>query len=339
MSPNTSSAVAAQPKSAAQLSCQTCHRKKIKCDRSYPCGQCINSGSVCNPSTRKPRARNVVKNDTELRRRIAKLEQLVEKLERHGGENGGDGPPPVIPQSQVNIAGVSSVSSAAADAEPEELQSQSIRHNTFSPDGSDYATGTFWSSLTSEVRALANALDEDDLQGDTESATPETISGSDGSNASNGPTNGAHNYELILCQPGALYVTLGALNEPDSKMASCLLDSYLTHVESIQKLLHVPTLRAFMDRERPYNNKGKDAPCNKALKAAIYFSGITACNEQESLDMLNRSRDKLAQELKVMAEVALYRANLLNSTDLATLQAFTIYIVSTARNLDKSQSD
>ncbi|KAF7186214.1 C6 finger domain transcription factor adaR [Pseudocercospora fuligena] len=272
MSPNTSSAVAVQSKSAAQLSCQTCHRKKIKCDRSYPCGQCINSRSVCNPSTRKARAKNGVKNDTELRRRIAKLEQLVEGLEGHGREgNGGHTPQAATSQPTVNIAGVSSASSAAADAEPGGVQSQSVGHHTFLPDGNDYATGAFWSSLTSEVRALANALDDDNIQGDSESATPETTSAKDDSNASNDPSDGAQKYELILCQPGALYVTLGALNEPDSKRASSLLDSYLMHVERIQKLLHVPTLRAFMDLGRPYINKAKDAPCNKALKLQYAF--------------------------------------------------------------------
>ncbi|KAF7186233.1 C6 finger domain transcription factor adaR [Pseudocercospora fuligena] len=52
--------------------------------------------------------------------------------------------------------------------------------------------------------------------------------------------------------------------------------------------------------------------------------------------MFSRSRDQLAQELKLMAEVALYRANLLNTTELATLQAFTIYI-GAIRVLDPSQ--
>lgn len=77
-----------------RLACQACQRKKvnnpaepevdptaltlakIKCDRTFPCGQCQRSNLQCAQSTRKPRAKRVGKRavDSELRSRITKLE-------------------------------------------------------------------------------------------------------------------------------------------------------------------------------------------------------------------------------------------------------------------------
>ncbi|KAK4504287.1 hypothetical protein PRZ48_005203 [Zasmidium cellare] len=336
MSPSISGPSGRQPQQGLHLACRECQRKKIKCDRTYPCGQCSRSGLSCVSSTRKPRAKAGTKGDAELRQRIAKLEKLVESFQGDEGSNEANSASPMgMTPSPGAIPDSNIISSANLVAEPQDSRSPSSQSETSSPYTNKYVAGTFWSSLTSEVKALADAFEEDNLQSDDESGSPDNTPSSGAPYALDG-TSVTSNYELIFCPPGVLYVMPGALNEPDPKMAAHLFHTYLAYVESVQKLLHIPTVRPFLEEGKPYLNRPADAPCNKALKAAIYFSGVNACTDEECMTIAGKTRDQMAQEFRRMVDVALYQADPLNTTEIATLQALTLYVAS-IRVLDSSR--
>jgi hypothetical protein len=77
-------------------SCNLCRRRKIKCDRSNPCAHCVRVGAVCTTSapSRAPRGRQRGrhKHNSELLDRVAKLENLVKRIEQ-----GSAGSAPVVP--------------------------------------------------------------------------------------------------------------------------------------------------------------------------------------------------------------------------------------------------
>lgn len=328
MSPSISSASTRQPQQGLHLACRECQRKKIKCDRSYPCGQCSRSGLSCVSSTRKPRAKAGTKGDAELRQRIAKLEKLVESFQGDDGKDEASGVSPMA-ASPGMTAEPNNISTTTAAMETSDSRSPSSQSDPSSPYTNKYVAGTFWSSLTSEVKALADAFEEDNVQSDDDnSGTPDTTPSSNPPYALDGSTSVTANYELIFCPPGVLYVMPGALNDPDPKMASLLVEAYLSYVEPSQKLLHVPTLKLFLEEGRPYLNRPADAPCNKALRAAIYFAGVNACTNEECMAILGKSRDQLAQDFRRAVDVALYQADPLNTTETATVQALIIYVVS-----------
>lgn len=316
-----------QPQQGLHLACRECQRKKIKCDRAYPCGQCSRAGLSCVSSTRKPRAKAGTKGDAELRQRIAKLEKLVESFQGDEGKDELNGASPMATASSPGPVPEANRMPSSNHIDAQDSRSPSSQSEPSSPYANKYVAGTFWSSLTSEVKALADAFEEDNTKSDDESGTPETTPGSGAPYALDGSTSLTSGYELIFCPPGVLYVMPGALNEPDANMASHLVEAYLSYVETVQKLLHVPTLRAFLDEGKPYLNRPADAPCNKALKAAIYFSGANACTDEECIAMCGKPREQLAQEFRRMVDVALYQADPLNTNELATLQALTIYVV------------
>ena len=62
--------------------CQSCQRRRSKCDRSDPCSQCVKYGTECVASTRKPRSRGYKRKskDEALQNRIAKLESVLATL-------------------------------------------------------------------------------------------------------------------------------------------------------------------------------------------------------------------------------------------------------------------
>jgi hypothetical protein len=65
-----------------------------------------------------------------------------------------------------------------------------------------------------------------------------------------------------------------------------------------------------------------------AVTFAAYFAAVASMTSEECLAELGESRDLLMARYKRDAEVALVRADFLNTFEIITLQALTIYIVS-----------
>jgi hypothetical protein len=206
--------------------------------------------------------------------------------------------------------------------------------DSVSPNTTKYVAANFWSSLTTEVKALADAFEED-AYGSEDDESPDLSPPS-----VHGPTNGEQStnagYELIFCPPGAIYIMPGAPTDPDPTIAMDMFNAYLEYVEPMYKILHVPTLKAFVLNGEPYLGREPDAPCNKALKAAIHYAGVSALTADECQAKYGKDRAQLILGFRQMVDISLYQADALSTTDLATLQALVIYVAS-ARILDNSR--
>ena len=284
-----------------RLACQACQRKKIKCDRFFPCGQCTRSNLSCVPSTRKPRARHTGKRalDSELRNRISKLENLVESLS-------GDVAPG---SSHTDTPDKDEHDAEPTPEEPSRKSSVAVEK---------YMGSQFWSSLTNEVQALRDALEEDQGEGEEDETTPST--------STSAPSNSAE-YDLLLCPPGAVYVMPGALNEPSPQLSATLCKIFCDNVDDLFKMFHQPSLRSFMIDGAPYLGQDPNLSGNKAVKAAVWFSAVNTMTEGEFVSLLGQSRPDALQQFRRMVDVALAQADLMNTSDIATLQAFTTYLV------------
>ena len=121
-----------------QSSCELCQRRKVRCDKGNPCSTCRRAGVKCEVSTRRrlPRGRNGGrrKGDTDLKARIAKLENLVSTL-------GGD----TSPSRSLPAAGPEPKCDEGVQKEP-------------SGDMSRYLGSSFWSNLSSEVSATLRTV-------------------------------------------------------------------------------------------------------------------------------------------------------------------------------------
>lgn len=204
-----------------QLACRECQRKKIKCDRTFPCLQCTRTGITCKASTRKPRAKAGKTGDAELRERIHKLEKLVETFqgEEDGKETTRAGSSAMSPRASNNTSPPLGDCTTLGPASPREAAALET---------SKYVANTFWASLTSEVKALADVFTEsgDNDDDDTPEDSPYSAN-----NTTESPREMHQDYELIFAPPGILYVMPGAAVEPDFAFASELFSAFLIHVE------------------------------------------------------------------------------------------------------------
>lgn len=82
-----------------------------------------------------------------------------------------------------------------------------------------------------------------------------------------------------------------------------------------------------MLEDRPYLGQPHNAPCNKAVKAAIFFAGMTALTDEECVGF-GRPRREMINDYRRMVDIALYQADLMCSTEIAALQALVIYVAS-----------
>lgn len=175
---------AAESTSRIKLACQACQRKKIRCDRTFPCGQCTRSNLTCAPSSRKPRTRQHAGKravDSELRNRISKLENLVESLSGEVGLPDEKSPKPEQDRDHDDGHDVPRTNDAA------------------SPSVTRYIGTPFWSTFTNEIQALRDALEDEESDEDASPyTTPSAATATDGTV----PT-----AALLVCSPGLVYVS------------------------------------------------------------------------------------------------------------------------------------
>ncbi|KAF2161749.1 hypothetical protein M409DRAFT_27806 [Zasmidium cellare ATCC 36951] len=292
-----------------RLACQACQRKKIKCDRTFPCGQCQRSNLQCAQSTRKPRVKRVGKRavDSELRSRITKLESLVESL-----------------SGEVGLQEEEDVPQAVSPDKPETPREQ---HDTPSPSVGKYMGSPFWATLVNEVQALRDALEED--PSDAEPAIVHPVP------ASTSTHEGSIEHDLLICPPASISVMPGALLDPPPAVLKQLDEIFLKNVDPVFKVLHRPTVERLLQGDS-YFGQAPDAPPNRALRATMWFAAVTTISDAECFARFRQSRNELLHLYRRHVDVAMAQADLINTSDLATLQAFVLYTAS-ARITDRSR--
>lgn len=273
-----------------RLACRQCQRRKIKCDRSYPCIQCEQASITCESSSRKKRTpvQRDSRRDDEIRERLDGLERLVHKLHA---------------QNEPADSGQQSSSTAS----------------------NKYMASSFWDSLSSEVRELREALEKDDDVSDHNLADsgPE----SDTLNVWPSQNQPLQQFEFILSGPSSIHIMPGAIFEPDEYMSTNLNEIYLDRIERTYKISHLSSLRALMSRNQPYLSHAAADPCNQALRSAIHFCAISQLTEAECEQHYSQRRIGLLNRLRCSVETNLAQADLLNSTALPALQALLLYVV------------
>lgn len=285
------------------LACQACQRKKIKCDRTFPCGQCQRSNLQCAPSTRRPRPRHVGKRprNSELQKRLDKLENLVQSL-NHDADSNDDVTPasPTTTTSPLNV-----------DSKPAVL----LREGKF-------ANANFLANLTQEVHALRDILEEeDDNEVDPESTSPTTTQ------TTQTTPNDNSEFELLLCPPNSIYVMPGAIAELNAAMFAQVVDLYCANSDPIFKIFHIPTLREIIHGRDEYLGKPVQPSVLDALKATLAFATISTLKDEECLVRFQSSRAELLKRFRRRADIAFTNSDLFCTNDMLLLQAYVVYLV------------
>ena len=311
------------PKHAGQnpLSCTHCRHRKVKCNRIHPCLPCQRLGLECVFPERAKSAkkkRNGTKATTEeLLARLSRMEQLIGTME--GDVTNVKEEPKQSPPLNTACAELPRKSSLSSNATKDHEGSASPT------DGLNrYIGSTFWRSLTSEVEGLRQAVDEDSEE---EGDSPASIQSIPGGHSSHSSVMFGSSYNTSQ--------NLRHLHPPVSHISS-LCEFYLNNVDTVFKILHAPTLRKLVASFIANFEHISTNNHIEALLFAMYYGAITSLDSEQCFRMFQDGRESLLTKYRAGTERALANADFLNTTELGTLQALLMFLI-TVRSNDDSQ--
>jgi hypothetical protein len=143
-------------------------------------------------------------------------------------------------------------------------------------------------------------------------------------------------YEFTMHASDLLPNMGSALNHPTHSQVHCLCLLYLKNVDPVVKMLHGPSLRRYFiegsgELDCSPGPKGLDA-----LRFAIYYTTTTSLNPEECLLHLGEEKAALLSRYRSGTELALARADVINTEEMSTLQALVLYLVSQTPSLPLS---
>ncbi|KAH8682010.1 fungal-specific transcription factor domain-containing protein [Xylariales sp. PMI_506] len=349
-----------EPSSALNpRSCVTCRRRKVRCDKHMPCGNCRKARISCvfpapGRAPRRPRPRDPnappkqsSEREVELIKRLRKLEGIVEELSgqievdgRHPSSSGGS-PEGVMEEADkvqnnasnfAPLGGYSSSSMierlttaddlAVAASSPTSSFNKNFGKLVLNHKGnSRYVSNAFLTKMNEEL---------DKLRVETQRLTDEESDESgdedfspDGSHdkAGNDPV---YSHQSFILGYRSADVDLRKLHPLPSQIPF-IWQIYTENVDPLVKLLHVPTMNGIIRKLRA--DMSNMDPGLEALMFAIYFAAITSLEDDEVKTALGAERCDLLKQYRFGTEQALAKANFLNTSDLVVVQAFTLFLV------------
>ncbi|GLA09612.1 hypothetical protein AnigIFM60653_011943 [Aspergillus niger] len=269
----------------AQLACETCKRRKVKCDKLRPCSNCRKAGIHCIvvERPRLPRGRSATKKhlqeESSSRFPISNLISRVSMLES-------------LIHSLLNSRADSS--SLLADLEGSTLPSVGSNSgdvNRLVPSGIG----------TSVNRAKQQ---EDNPYGDfvTQCVTND-------------------------CDPATFHAA-SDIDDTLYVLSPQLLQIYLVQVNPIFPILPSSSLWSLVTQRERYLTYAADHPVPRALACAISYMAIMSLSNDQCSREFDTSRAVLLNKHQSLTQLALERADYINTDDLTVLQAFVLFLIS-----------
>ena len=305
------------------ISCTLCRRRKVKCDRNTPCGNCVNARVDCVPSvpSHAPRGRQggrKRKADGELAKRIAKLEQLVHAV----GED-SEKRSLMPPQSSgVKINDDKNDSSQAPRSGSYDASSTGSRRQQSGGKLDRYLGTPFWVTLSEEIYGLRDVLD--DSSDDEATSAIEKTAAPGSASPGQSPLHQANDCAFVISPT----TTAGVISHPTAHQLYNLCDVYLSNVDPVFKIMHAPSLRLCLQEGAmkldcsPGGYRGLEA-----LKMAICFVATVSMTDEECRHRLGEDRSISMARYRAGTELALAKADVVNTVEMATLQAMVVYLV------------
>ena len=94
------------------------------------------------------------------------------------------------------------------------------------------------------------------------------------------------------------------------------------------KVLHMPTLRRYVADASTHVDDIQNSKSTEALLFAIYYAAVTTMTPGDCKNHLQEDKEALLDRYRSATEVAFANANILLSSDMITLQALVIFLVS-----------
>ncbi|KAK5128565.1 hypothetical protein LTR85_003236 [Meristemomyces frigidus] len=321
-------ALAAAKRDNTTPSCAVCQRRKVKCNRIYPCGPCQKTGLECSFKplhTRHRQKRVKVSGDAEETHTGADAEQRAA----------------LSPKQSPNIR-------RYEHEVPRPVSALNTARFTSDVDGNRYVNDHIWSATPggpNDGRRASTAITDGYTPGThlpTSLRSPDGLSGDSiyesavqlGCEIAAGDRNArpvpdrlpvATEKHFIFSQPRASHdgEATAAAAQPSPSQIIQLWQAYLANVDPMMKVFHAPTVQPMILGQigRPYL-----AANEQALTSAIYLISVVSLTDEECRASLQERRSELLRRFRQATEEALSAANFITTTDVVVLQAFVLYL-------------
>lgn len=105
-----------------------------------------------------------------------------------------------------------------------------------------------------------------------------------------------------------------------------LTEIYLQNVDAPFKILHAPTLRAYMREENTYLSYAPGSSAVEALSFGVFLAAVTSLSDQDCYAAFGIPRTTLYQTYRSCLERTLALADFITTRDVTVLQAFLLYL-------------
>lgn len=299
-------------------SCTLCRRRKVKCDRTIPCGNCQRSKAECVPfipsgaARGRQGGRKRKREEGELLERIAKLEGLVKSIE--GDETLQSEQEKTTAEGIVGAINVDAGGGAPCTHD---------RNQPTAPRVDKYLATSFWVSLSEEIHGLKDVFggssnDEDEDEG--ELAPPSDMSRLGQQHVQQSNHSGFAILRTTMTE---------AIIPPKPHQVYTFCDIYLANVDPVFKILHRPSLRKYLQENASELDCSPGRGGLEALRCAIYYAAVTSMEDGECRHRIGEDRTVLLARYRAGTESALAKADFINTVDMSTLQALALYLVGT----------
>ncbi|TKA72763.1 hypothetical protein B0A55_06840 [Friedmanniomyces simplex] len=303
------------------FACVTCTRRKVKCDKTGPpCSTCRKTRLECHYEAPPPRKRKRKPTD-DVQERLEHYENL---LRQHG----------IIDQSgeasKLDNVGVKRPS--PSDSTPSNATNPLSFGNVTAgdPAGSSrtgkllagrgksrYIDSTLWRNL--EELGPSSDEEEEEVQGQGQHGAAYHVRSSADPLTASMFASGAPGQSLLDLHPTY-----------DAAMKCWRV--YLSHVEPLTKLFHVPTATATVQRAAA-NPSSATKPI-ECLLFAIYHFATVAMTDEECQQSLGQDRAVLQCRYHAAVTQAFLNAAFLRTTDIIVVQAFVMFLLSIRNKYD-----
>ncbi|KAJ5611252.1 hypothetical protein N7510_007971 [Penicillium lagena] len=278
-------------------SCVLCQQRKVRCDQQKPCSNCVRAQVECKIVPLQPARRRKKKlHERELIERLKKCEAL---LAQHGvdfdsvEDNREDTVDIDIDQEQLKTSPEASTRAAERNSKSEDTRR----------------------SYRTTYDLLQNSSDEE--------IDPPSIH---------------HAFDKMFTDTGSFPFGVGGSQRsithlhPSAVQIFQLWQIYITNVNSLLKINHVPTLQKQVIGA--IADISKASRPLEALMFSIYLISSKSMTDEETQATFGAAKHTLLAQYGEATQQALVNASFMKSNDLMVLQAYFLYLHSSGRDID-----
>ncbi|KAF2866196.1 hypothetical protein BDV95DRAFT_585093 [Massariosphaeria phaeospora] len=285
--------------------CVRCADRKVKCDRQRPCSACVKHQVDCvfHPpqSTRKRHKRVTVQvladrlrhYETLLQERGVDPSKLINTLSPE--PRSGSGPAVAVDSISLQLP---TPPSSETRSNPTPYQAQ-LDHGQ---EHFKFIENSLWTRVVEESHDSEHTLEESNDSSDQEES-----------------------YEDFGFVLGRQTKSNTRPSHPPSERIQQLWETFIVNVDSLTKVVHVPTLRPAI--QKAANNTTSIPRSLEALMFAIYSAAVMSLSDQECRQRFSEPRKALLSRYVSATESALLRAKFMRTTSLVVLQALVLLII------------